>query len=333
MNTDSQLIIPLPWQQQQWDFILTNARQNKLAHAILLTGAAGLGKVLFAQQIVQTLLCERGTELNKPCKQCRSCHLITADTHPDFYHLTPEEDGKNIKIDAVRNFIGRMQQTAQYDNYKVAIINPAEQLNTAAANALLKTLEEPAARTIIILITSQPNFLPATIRSRCQTLSFAAPKIDIVKPWLQTQIPNQTNIDQLLQLAENNPLTALRLVQNEEFLLVQQIIKNLIALTLGQTTPIQLATEWNKLAIQLLLNEMRNMLLDLIRLKSNLAENYLRATNYKNELVKIAHQVDIKKLYQCIDKINNAQLQFRATNLNQQLFLENLLYDWYEHTK
>lgn len=333
MTTDLHFNIPLPWQQSQWDFVLTNAKQNKLAHAILLTGAAGLGKALFAQHIVQTLLCERGLELNKPCGECRSCHLVAADTHPDSYHLAPEEEGKNIKIDTVRHLISRLQHTAQYNNYKVAIINPADQLNTAAANALLKTLEEPAARTLIILITSQPKFLPATIRSRCQILTFATPAKEISRDWLQTQIPAQTNIDLLLQLAENIPLRALLLAQDDEFVLVQQIIKNLIALTLGQTNPMQLAAEWNKLAVQLLLTEMRNMLLDLIRLKSNLAASYLRASNYQAELTNIARQVDIKKLYLCIDKINNAQLQFRATNLNQQLFLENLLYDWYEHTK
>lgn len=153
---------------QQWNYLLNRLQQNNLPHALLLVGDSSSNKSEFANNFAKTLLCEQQTI----CKVCRHCQLIAANSHPDFYHLQPEAEGKAIRIDVIRELIEKLNQTAQQNSYKIAIIEPADALNIAASNALLKTLEEPPANTVIFLLTENPNALPATIRSRCQTLKF-----------------------------------------------------------------------------------------------------------------------------------------------------------------
>lgn len=155
---------------QQWNYLLNRLQQNNLPHALLLVGDSSSNKSEFANNFAKTLLCEQQTI----CKVCRHCQLITANSHPDFYHLQPEAEGKAIRIDVIRELIEKLNQTAQQNSYKIAIIEPADALNIAASNALLKTLEEPPANTIIFLLTENSSTLPATIRSRCQILKFPA---------------------------------------------------------------------------------------------------------------------------------------------------------------
>jgi DNA polymerase-3 subunit delta' len=328
---NQQLLAPFPWQQQQWHFILKRAQQNKLPQALLLTGQAGLGKELFAQQIIKTLLCENGIAKQQPCNNCRSCNLINAQTHPDYYALHPEEAGKAIKIDVVRDLIARLQQSAQYHTYKIALISPADLLNKAAANALLKTLEEPTAKTLIILVTDQISSLSATIRSRCQMINFTTPNIDIAATWLSDHAPKNIDVRQILRLTENSPLRALELTEENNFAQQQTIIKELLALALHTTQPMKLITAWVKLPIENIIHEMKNLAFDLIRLKSGISQ--LRAMEHVTTLNKIAANVNQQKLFHYLDEVYRLQQQMLLTNLNQQLLLENLLYTWYEYTK
>lgn len=154
----------------QLNYLLTRLQQNNLPHALLLVGDISSNKSEVANNFAKTLLCTQQTI----CNACRHCQLIVANSHPDFYRIQPEEKGKAIKIDTIRELIEKLNQTAQQNSYKIAIIEPADALNIAASNALLKTLEEPPTNTIILLLTENPSSLSATIRSRCQILKFPA---------------------------------------------------------------------------------------------------------------------------------------------------------------
>ena len=200
-----------PWQQQQWQRLAAAQQEHKLPHALLLTGIPGLGKQHFAQSLAQLILC-RSPQHELPCNSCSSCLLFDSHNHPDYYFLQPEAESSHLKIDAVRHLITDLQQTAQQGAYKVAILS-ADQLNTAAANALLKTLEEPTRDTIIILLSAEPERLLATVRSRCQAIYFAPSWSLETQQWLQTQKVQDST--QWLDLAEGAPLRALQYAQDE----------------------------------------------------------------------------------------------------------------------
>ncbi len=131
-------------------------------HAWLYVGGDFATKVAAAKALAKTLLCATGSQA-----------LWQAGTHPDYFYIAPEENGRSIKIEQVRNLIEKLQQKPQHAAYQVAIIAPAEAMTTAAANALLKTLEEPTGEVVLILISEQPQRLLATVRSRCQIKRFA----------------------------------------------------------------------------------------------------------------------------------------------------------------
>jgi len=154
--------------------LLLNCWQNKsLPHAVLGVSSDKEARQIFAYDFAKLLLCQESTAAEKKaCGHCRACHLMAAGTHPDFYLISPLAESKNIAIDQIRDLIKGLVQTPQQNRYKVVVIDPAESLQIAAVNALLKTLEEPTPDTFILLLCQQPSLLPATLRSRCQVFSF-----------------------------------------------------------------------------------------------------------------------------------------------------------------
>jgi DNA polymerase III subunit delta' len=143
--------------------------EDRVAGAYLFAGPPGIGKALLGESFARALNCEDRRDGDEQCT-CRSCVLIRAGNHPDFFTLKP--DGRDIKIAQVRELIAGLQLKPYMGRYKVVLIDPAETLNIASSNALLKTLEEPPPQTVIILVTSMPHRLLVTIRSRCQRITF-----------------------------------------------------------------------------------------------------------------------------------------------------------------
>lgn len=139
---------------------------GRVAHAYAFVGPSGVGRKLTALAFARALLCP-----SRGCGRCRSCAQIGEGTHPDCHLILP--DGQNIKIDQVRELERLAALTPHAGPYKLFILDDAERLTPQAASALLKTLEEPPARTVLVLILSQVRALPATIRSRCQLVRFA----------------------------------------------------------------------------------------------------------------------------------------------------------------
>ncbi|MEH8018560.1 DNA polymerase III subunit delta' [Rheinheimera muenzenbergensis] len=197
----------LPWLQasQQQLSALLNAEQ--LAHALLLSGAEGIGKSILANYLADALLC---TATDRPCGQCKSCLLRRAGNHPDL--LVLDSSGNTIGVDAVRQLSQFLHGSAQQQNNKVVLLLQAEKLTEPAANALLKTLEEPPQHSFIILTTAAPATLPATVLSRCQKWPLAAQFNQQAQQWL-AQKTNRAVPDFLLTYCAGAPLKALQLIE------------------------------------------------------------------------------------------------------------------------
>lgn len=236
-----------PWQREPWRNLTDRLHRDAVPHAILLTGAAGLGKREFARRFAYFLLCE--TRGNTPCGQCRACRLTQAGSHPDCTTVTLEcrDDGKlrsELTIDQIRALSERLALTSQFGGYQIALIYPADCLNASAANGLLKTLEEPPVGTIILLVSDQPARLPATIRSRCQRINFHLPNERDGTEWLSNQ--GIANPAAALAASGGNPGLALTWAQAGTLALREEIAKDLHELSTGNGAPLDLANRWSR---------------------------------------------------------------------------------------
>lgn len=213
-----------PWLQAP----LTEALALPRAHAVLLASLPGLAAFEAGQALAQAWLCETGDGRRPACGQCSACHLFDQRSHPDAHWLLPaalrvklgwqepEAEGKakpsqEIRIDEVRAMLGFAQGTRGRSRGKVVLIHPAEALNLVAANALLKTLEEPGGSLRFVLVTEAAEQLLPTIRSRCQRIAIAAPSKEQGTAWLRAQQPKLEALDAeaLLRAAGDRPQQAL----------------------------------------------------------------------------------------------------------------------------
>jgi DNA polymerase-3 subunit delta' len=167
---------PRPWQQERWQQVRRAHADGRLAHALLLAGPRAADADHFASSLAAWLLCEAAEAPRKPCGECRSCVQIAAGAHPNLMRLAPAEDKRDIAIDDVRDLLDRLHLSSHYGQAKIAVISPADALNAAGANALLKTVEEPPPKTHLLFVAERWRALPATLRSRCQIVRFASPR-------------------------------------------------------------------------------------------------------------------------------------------------------------
>jgi DNA polymerase-3 subunit delta' len=177
----------LSWQGPVRARIENALSAQRLAHALLLQGPQGVGKAHFAAAMAAALLCtERGVHL-QACGECADCQLTRAGSHPDLYWLQRPEERKSISVDQVRDLGASLAMTSMRTGYRVAIISPAEIMTVSAQNALLKTLEEPQPRTMLLLVSARPSRLLATLRSRCQRAEMPCPPNAPALEWLQSE--------------------------------------------------------------------------------------------------------------------------------------------------
>jgi DNA polymerase III subunit delta' len=313
---------PFAWQQQQWQHLYQLHLANRLAHALLFTGQAGVGKYLFALSFAKTLLCRSVLTAGIACQQCRDCLLVAANSHPDLHGMVPDKVGKGIKIEQVRQCIQQSQQTTQ-SPYKIIIINPAESLLVAASHALLKNLEEPTARTLFILITDKPGLLLATIRSRCQLIRFHPPQETVGKRWLQAQIPNFAAFDELYALADGAVLQALAYAQTGVFTVYQELLTALLQLLQKKIDPIKLAENYLKTELATVLHCLVKIVSELIKCHFSLSDK-----NQRSHLQLLANKVTLSFLFHYLDQLTNYQKHIKIA-LNQQLLLEDLFCRWF----
>ncbi|MCH1931230.1 DNA polymerase III subunit delta' [Shewanella sp. A25] len=171
----------LPWLASPRQAFLAQLQAGKMPHAQLVGIDSAYGGQLLSLFMARAAICTQPIA-EGGCGVCKACHLFDAGNHPDFYQI--EADGNQIKVDQIRDLCQRLTATAQQSGRRVAIIHQSERLNTAAANALLKTLEEPGKDTLLILQSDSPATLLATISSRCQRIPFLLPTKQQIKSWL-----------------------------------------------------------------------------------------------------------------------------------------------------
>ena len=218
-----------PWLEDHWSFFLQRLQQDRLAHAIMIEGPAGSGKNALATAMVAKLLCS-GDEPGA-CGQCKSCSLLAGGAHPDRFEIHPEEDSKVIKVDQVRKLISSLDLTTSVSERKLAYIHPADSMNMAAANALLKSLEEPVGNAVLILVSSDPARLPVTIRSRCQSIVINQPDSDQARNWLQeTSGKSTADVNTALQAAGGSPLKAASYLESSQLDDYGQVTGGLVTL-------------------------------------------------------------------------------------------------------
>ncbi|CAH9055278.1 hypothetical protein PSECIP111951_01209 [Pseudoalteromonas holothuriae] len=174
------------WQTTLWQRLFKSQQQQRFHHAQLLHGLAGVGKKSLADQLSKALLCEHEQSLSA-CGKCKSCVLLSANTHPDLLVIAPQ--GQSISVDAIRDLASFVHHSAQQGGSKVAIIINAQKMTHSAANALLKTLEEPNVGRYLLLTCDDISQLSATILSRCSKVKVAVSDSNSAMNWIETQLP------------------------------------------------------------------------------------------------------------------------------------------------
>ncbi|MGH8378566.1 MAG: DNA polymerase III subunit delta' [Gammaproteobacteria bacterium] len=319
--------VPLPWQKDIWQRAGAWLASGKLPHALMIAGPAGTGKELFAQAFAALALC-RHPESGRACGQCASCHQFRAGTHPDYHYVTIPEDKSGILVDQIRGLAQTLALTSQHGGRKIAVLSPADAMNTNAANSLLKTLEEPSAETLLVLVTARPTRLPATIRSRCQVLRIAAPAIDTAMQWLKS-LEARNDWPALLGIAGGGPLMAMQLAQNS---LVRERLRfyhMLVELRTGQKNPLAAAAETSREPLPLVLRLLQSWVMDLIVLATldGMKQPELVNGDALTLLQSTLKGLNLRGLHAYLSRLNEAVV-LAATPVNGQLLLENLLMEW-----
>lgn len=310
-----------PWQTQVWDSLAS--RFPQVGHGLLFYGKSGCGKHAFAQAFLAWVLCAERERQNHACGECASCQWLKSDTHPNFVHISTDEDNKKanakIKIEKIRDLQPFVQQTV--DGWRVVLIEPAEALNIASANALLKTLEEPGDRILIILLADHYLKLPATIRSRLQ--HFALDRILPIQAqaFLSEQVPDLAQEQQqlLMNLSNHMPLQAVDLAQSTWIPQRADFLKDWQKLVIQKNMPMQIATKWNKLLSFIEFSHMFEYLLsDLICVKLNQT-----VKNIDLDFSVLQEQYSLEALFQIYQDLQHAK-QLTGQNVQSNLILDQL---------
>lgn len=312
-----------PWQQTQWEFFTRIRHSDSIPHALLLSGPEGVGKHAFARILAASILCLQVNENGFACGSCKHCQLIGAGTYPDFVHLHRSEESSTITVDDIRNLISKIHLTRHFEAKKIALIEYAENMNASAANALLKTLEEPPDETLILLVTSSPLELPATIRSRCQFVAFHSPTEEQSLSWLNHQV-NDVDWKPLLRMAQGAPLRAMQYHETE--LLDQRIrvIKGFLEVFEADSDPVEIAARIESIPFLLCFQWIQTVIVDLLRIKG--AENPVTLENpdFYRSLLALAPRMQVPLLLEFWELVNERKRIFNIS-LNQRLFAESLL--------
>ena len=239
-----------PWQQRVYDQAVAALDADRLAHGLLFCGPAQLGKRAVAERLAQRLLCQKPLPDGEPCGQCRGCHLLAAGTHPDYQFVSfiPNKEGTRLRteivIEQIRQLSEQLALTPQYGGAQVAILEPAEAINNAACNALLKTLEEPVPGRYLWLVSSHPTRLPATIRSRCQRYEFRLPQADEALAWLRSRGHSEAAAREALDAARGHPGLAHEWLENDGLKLRRDVAADMARLARGEAGAVETAQRW-----------------------------------------------------------------------------------------
>lgn len=318
-----------PWFEDQWQRVLRLHNGNHLPHALLLSGMPGIGKACLAEAIAGYVMCHQPLA-DSACGTCRSCVLLNSSGHPDLYFLRPEELGKPIKVDQVRQLTEFMHNTAQQGGYRVVVLEPAEGMNISAANALLKTLEEPGRDTLLILITHQLGQVMPTVRSRCQRLDCHTPLESVAVQWLVKELSVEPHeAEQLLKVVHGAPLAGLEFKKRGHQTLRADFLTALRDILRQRKTPLEVAGQFLKADFDLLLGWLQGLLADITRILLMGNDDLIRNKDMQKLLKGVAKNSTKDKIFTLADLVQSERFSLqRRLNPNKQLLLERILIDW-----
>lgn len=315
------------WQKNQWQHIMQ--QRASLPHALLLRGCAGIGKQDFALELARSLLCKTPVETHA-CGVCANCVWFKEMHHPDFRLISPEEaesaddapkkkaaKKSQISVAQIRQLIDYLSLSQHEANgYRVILIAPAETLNIASANALLKMLEEPPANTLFLLVSNQPQRLLPTIISRCQAIDMPLPSKQDALNWLKQQ--NVTNAESLLDYAGGAPLTALQ--ASADTGLTNDLIKQL---ALGaKLQPFMCAPALLSLGMERAIDALQKWIFDLTAYKLTQKSQY--HAQHIIALQALCKSVNLNLLFSFQQKLVDAK-KMANHPLSNEMQLENIL--------
>ena len=334
-----------PWQESSWQQL--QLLRQRMPHAILFHGAAGIGKSDFIEAFAQGLLCEAVLPDGHACGVCASCGWFSQQNHPDYRRVRPEaledeltgdgEEGdgeakkttaksakapsKEIKIEQIRNLSDFMNISTHRQGLRVVVLYPAEALNMPASNALLKTLEEPPPGTVFLLSSNSLDRLLPTILSRCRKFALPMPSHAEALAWLKAQ--GVSDADSWLREQGGAPLAAMAQAEvgNRDDL---EVLLQLLARPSVEGA-LKVAEKLQKVPLSAQVSWLQRWLYDVFSYK--LAGNIRYYPRYEKELAAIADKIHVSRLLAAIKGANER----RATAdhpLSPKLFLEDMLLDY-----
>jgi len=293
-----------PWYAKQWADLLQIVKSDRLGHALLFSSREWLGADQLGYDFAKHMLCETTPNRGPACDICRSCTLFQAGNHPDFKVLTPLEGKARILIDQVRELGDFYSLKSHYEASKIVLIFPADSMNRAASNALLKLLEEPPPGALILLVTHRFTAIPMTVRSRCLRIPCERVEENSSIQWLSAQLPTadleRTNY--LFRQSDGAPLKALAIANDPNLDQRGAIIKSIVDLYENHTHPLIETKTFDDLPLEELLQNMISITTQLIFAKFGCATFYDRSNKSSlKELSQLSGHLNLKRLYLFLD--------------------------------
>lgn len=317
--------------QTQWEFLKRIAQNGRIPQAMLFAGPNHLGKKKVALEFIKLLNCSQ----EEPCQKCFSCQSIAKERYPDLAMVRPQK--REIQISQIRDLQNTLNLGAQVSSIKSVIIDTAESMNLAAQNCLLKTLEEPRGKTLLILISSQPAMLAPTIISRTQLLKFYPLRTQEIEEYFKGKVP-QDFLKKLVFLSEGLPGKAMEFFKDPEkletelgryqfwqkildssleqrFYYLNQLFSQKEAYGPRAGTARREFSQNLGAFLEILLRYLRGLLLEKLGVKKNQLASFKRTTqDYPLP--------NLKKMIKAVQDLSSAISQ---TNINPKLALENLI--------
>lgn len=334
-----------PWQEHDWQQL--QQLRARLPHAILFHGAEGTGKIAFAEQFAQSLLCDVPDSAGHACGSCDACGWFAQYSHPDYRRVRPEvleqgdadeagegeepaskktgtgskQPSKDIRIEQVRSLATFMNVSTHRAGLRVVVLYPAEALNSASANALLKTLEEPPPNTVFILVAHRIERLLPTILSRCRKIGLGMPAAPAALSWLQTQ--GVKDADRWLAEQGGAPLAALNAAQ-AELAPERDALLGLLARP-DAASALSVAERLQKAPLTQLVSWQQRWLFDLFLVKLTARVRYF--PHHQKALSALAARVPVAHLQQALRDAGGRRAVAEHP-LSARLFIEDMLLDY-----
>jgi DNA polymerase-3 subunit delta' len=295
--------VSVPWLEKEMSALRAAHEADRMPHALLIHEAPGAGGEWLATWTARMVL---GTD---------------KDLHPDWVRVHPIDESKQIRIEQIRELGEELSLTSHQGGYKVGVISPADVLNRFAANALLKTLEEPPPRTVLILVVTQPSRLPATILSRCQRIRIAAPERAEAVAWLDAT-RGKGNWNAVLDIVGEAPLLAAESDPEAVVQIGTEVRRGLEDAVAGRSDPVATAERWSRAELPLRLRCFENWLTERIRTQGE-SPGFLTEVGAVTYLQRPQTVLNIRGLFELLDGVRDLKSAL-DTPINRGLALETL---------